>query len=296
MKIAIFGATSEIAKDLIISLFSKDDCEMILFVRRQEETKTWLHENNISARCKVVGYESFCLIEQFDVIINFVGVGNPSQAKKMEHSILETTYKYDSLALEYIQAHPTCRYIFLSSGAAYFSEFSEPANENTKARVPVNSMKSSYMYAAAKLIAECRHRALIDLPIVDIRVFNYFSSTQNLTSSYLICELIAAIKTNQIFKTSNQNIFRDYIGPEEFFCLIKGIISSKPNNDVVDCYSKGPIDKTSLLELMKSKYGLKYEVYEAVRSAELAEVKFKYYSTNYSAKKYGYNPIRDSKI
>ena len=40
----------------------------------------------------------------------------------MGASIFDVTLKYDEMALDYVRQHPDCRYIFLSSGAAYDSK------------------------------------------------------------------------------------------------------------------------------------------------------------------------------
>ena len=53
----------------------------------------------------------------------------------MGNSIFDVTLRFDEMVLEYLQAHPACRYLFLSSGAAYGSGFSEPANRDTPAIV-----------------------------------------------------------------------------------------------------------------------------------------------------------------
>lgn len=49
--------------------------------------------------------------EHLDVILNFVGVGNPAQAALMGASIFDVTLKYDKLALDYVREDPRCRYI-----------------------------------------------------------------------------------------------------------------------------------------------------------------------------------------
>ena len=40
------------------------------------------------------------------------------------------TLQYDQLAIDYINKHPACRYIFMSSGAVYGSNFDEPGNRH----------------------------------------------------------------------------------------------------------------------------------------------------------------------
>ena len=193
MRIAILGATSQIAKDLVLSFSAQSNHELALFARRPEAVKQWLTGVGLSGRYTVADFAVFGADRNFDAILNFVGVGNPAQAAAMGASIFDVTLQYDERALAYVRQHPDCRYLFLSSGAAYGSTFDEPADENTKAVVAINHLQPQDWYAVAKLHAECRHRSLKHLPIVDIRVFNYFSHTQDISARFLITDILRAI-------------------------------------------------------------------------------------------------------
>ena len=131
---------------------------------------------------------------EFDAIINFVGVGNPAQAIAMGNSIFDITLRFDEMVLDYLQTHPNCRYLFLSSGAAYGSSFNEPVNRDAPAIVAINNLVPQDWYGVAKLHAECRHRSYPELPIIDIRVFNYFSRTQDISARFLITDILRAIR------------------------------------------------------------------------------------------------------
>ena len=260
MRIAILGATSEIAKDLTLSFAAHELHEVTLFARRVEVVHAWLASLKLATRFKARHLNEFDDNQYFDVLINFVGVGNPTQAAAMGASILDVTLKYDTIALNYLDKYPSCRYIFLSSGAAYGTSFSEPVTEATQATAPINNFQPQDWYGVAKLCAECRHRSLPYLSIIDIRVFNYFSSTQNMDARFLITDIVRAIRDKATLKTSSEIIVRDYISSEDFYQLISRILNSSIKNDVVDCYSKAPIDKPALLYLMKKKFGLRYEL------------------------------------
>jgi hypothetical protein len=41
--------------------------------------------------------------------------------------------------------------------------------------------------------AEAKHRALFNFSIVDVRVFNYFSHTQDMNARFLITDIVRAI-------------------------------------------------------------------------------------------------------
>ena len=292
-RIAILGATSQIAKDLIVSFSNEKDKQLHLFARRPDDVTKWLNDVGLSERYLVDEFGGFGT-QEFDAIINFVGVGNPAQAAAMGTSIFDVTLQYDELALNYVRQHPECRYIFLSSGAAYGASFDAPADVQTKATVAINSLQPQDWYGVAKLHAECHHRSLGHLPIVDIRVFNYFSHTQDMEARFLITDIVRAIRNKTVLKISADYMVRDFIGPNDFYQLIKAILDSPPNNDVLDCYSKAPIDKPALLTAMQDRFGLKYEISKTNASENATGTKSHYFSLNNKAKNYGYRPILSS--
>ena len=228
--------------------------------------------------------------QEFDAIINFVGVGNPAQAAAMGSSIFDITLQYDDLALNYVRQHSDCRYIFLSSGAAYGSSFDAPVDAQTKATIAINNLQPQDWYGVAKLHAECRHRSLAHLPIVDIRVFNYFSHTQDMEARFLITDIVRAIRDKTVLKTSADYIVRDFIGPDDFHQLVNAILTSPATNDVVDSYSKAPIDKLTLLSAMQLQFGLQYELVKTATGVNATGRKPHYYSLNKRATDFGYYP------
>jgi nucleoside-diphosphate-sugar epimerase len=294
MQIAILGATSQIAKDLVLSFFAQGSHELTLFARRTEVVMQWLASVGLSGRYTVADFGSFGVDEHFDAILNFVGVGNPAQAAAMGASIFDVTLTYDEMALDYLRQHPQCRYLFLSSGAAYGSSFDEPVDENSKAVVAINNLQPQEWYAVAKLYAECRHRALPYLPIVDIRVFSYFSHTQDMFAQFFITDILRAIQFGETLITSLDNIVRDYIGPKDFYRMVSLILAAPPTNDVVDCYTMAPVDKMTLLSTMKEQLGLVYEVRDGPVGVNATGVKMNYFSKNRRAEAFGYLPSKKS--
>ena len=289
MNIAILGATSQIARDLIVSFSNESDKQVHLFARRPDDVTKWLNDVGLSERYLVDDFGAFGT-QEFDAVINFVGVGNPAQALAMGASIFDVTLLYDELALSYVRQHPECHYIFLSSGAAYGSNFDSPVGADTKAIIAINNLKPQDWYGVAKLHAECRHRSLTGLPIVDIRVFNYFSRTQDIEARFLITDILRAIRDNAVLKTSIDYIVRDYLHPSDFYRLVCSILSAPATNAVLDCYSKAPIDKLNLLFAMQEKFGLRYEATEANIAVNATGGKPHYYSLNKRAGDFGYLP------
>jgi nucleoside-diphosphate-sugar epimerase len=294
MKIAILGATSQIAKDLIIAFSKNEHYNLSLYSRRPEVVAEWLEQHDLGNHYPSVSYSEFNVNQEYQAIINFVGVGDPAQAAAMGAAIFDVTLHYDELALSYLTAHPSCRYLFLSSGAAYGSRFETPVDENTQSIININNLQPQEWYGAAKLHAECRHRALSSLPIIDIRVFNYFSHTQDITARFLITDIVRAIRDNTVLKTSSDYIVRDFIHPLDFHQLVIALLTAPITNTVVDCYSKAPIDKPNLLSAMQKQFDLKYELIDSPSGINATGTKSHYYSLNKKANYFGYSPAFSS--
>jgi len=294
MKIAILGATSQIAQDLILSFSKHKDYVFFLFGRNVNLLEKWINRENLNNKYSAQEYSCFNNSQSYDVIINFVGIGDPVKAQKMGGDIFKITEQYDGMALDYVKCHKETKYIFLSSGAVYGGNYQEPVNKNTVAMIDINNLDSTDWYTIAKLYAEAKHRSLSNLSIVDIRVFNYFSHTQDMTARFLITDIVRAIKNKEVFKTSSNNIVRDFITPPDFYHLIQAIIDYDPINIALDCYTKSPVAKFDLLDKLKDKFGLKYEISKVVKVVNATGVKINYYSLNKTAKSIGYNPKNTS--
>lgn len=291
MRIGIFGATSQIAKDLIRSLAAHTEHELVLYARRPLAVIQWLDSIRLTGRYAVCDFAVFGDHQSFDAIMNFVGVGNPGQVAAMGASIFDATLEYDAMVLRYVQLHPECRYIFLSSGAAYGSNFDAPVDENIKATIAINTLQPQDWYGVAKLHAECRHRALPHLPIVDIRVFNYFSRTQDLSARFLITDILRAIRDKTTLHTNPNSMWRDFLGPRDFYQLVACVLAAPPQNLALDCYTLAPIEKREILSLMQQHFGLSYHV--SVEQSDFPAAtgsKPHYYSLSRQAASFGYMP------
>lgn len=289
MKIAILGATSQIARDLIVSFSVADNKNLHLFARRPGAVTNWLASAGLSGRYPADDFSKFGKHE-FDAVINFVGVGNPAQVMAMGSSIFDVTLRFDEIVIAYLRNHPTCRYLFLSSGAAYGSTFNEPVKRDTPAILALNNLTSYEWYGAAKLHTECRHRSRPELAIIDIRIFNYFSRTQDLSARFLITDILRAVRDKTVLKTSPDYIVRDFLHPSDFYKLISALLSAPAANAAVDCYSRAPIDKPDLLTAMQDKFGLRYEITDAIAGVNGPGGKPHYYSLNTRAADFGYQP------
>jgi nucleoside-diphosphate-sugar epimerase len=289
--LAILGASSQIARDLIRAMVAVGRTSLLLYVRDIATTKAWVADHGLTDHCNVLSYENYDKIPH-DAVLNFVGVGDPRRAVEMGASIFEVTQRFDELALKGLIRHPGRRYIFLSSGAVYGNVFHEPVTAATASSIPINAINPQDWYAVAKLHAEVRHRAQSGLPIIDLRVFNYFSRTQDLSARFFITDLLRSIRDGEMLRVSADFMVRDFLHPQDFHQLIERVLAAPPTNAAIDCYSASPVTKSVLLQEMHERFGLCYEV--AAPSATVAVnatgVKPHYYSLNRAAESFGYSP------
>lgn len=290
MRIAILGATSEIAKDVIALLGKHPQYELSLFSRHPERVSQWRSSLNLSTQTQSLDLNEFTHSRHFDAIINFIGAGNPQRITQIGDEILHVTQHYDNMALSYLEHFPQCRYIFLSSGSIFGPDFALPVDICSRANLQDNTLSTSNWYSKAKLAAECEHRLHNHLSIVDVRVFNYFSRSQNLSSSYLMTDIARAIKEGKMLKTSSENIVRDYIHPSDFSHLLIAILNFAPQNTALDCYSQSPIDKFSLLNALSEQFNLQFEIAKVGIDENPTGNKSNYYSLNKAAASLGYEP------
>jgi len=212
----------------------------------------------------------------------------------MGAQILEVTRKVDEMAMAYLQRRPDCRYIFLSSGAAYCSRFEAPAEEHTCSSIAINQLQPQDWYGLAKMYAECRHRANTHLPIVDLRVFSYFSRTQDMSARFLLTDALRSIRNRTVLQTSAAQNIRDYLHPSDFHALVACVLTHAPSNTALDCYTLGPIDKWTLLETMREKFSLQYETAGSDAAVNATGSKPQYYSLDRRAAAFGYVPSLSS--
>lgn len=292
IRIAILGATSHIAKGLISSWIKDPDRDLLLYARSVDRVSNFLALAG-DDRPSVFSMDAFG-IEQFDLIINCVGIGDPGRLKHEAASIFTITEYWDRRVLDYLSASPDALYINLSSGAAYGSEFSQPVRDSSQATFPINALKASEFYGIAKLHAEARHRAASELNIVDLRVFSYFSRFIDPATRFLMTDIITALKSGSELVTTPGNIVRDYVHPDDLVSLMDLVMARKSLNGVYDVYSRKPITKFEILEAFAADFGLRFRVVEDANQVNATGTKDHYYSLNHRAAELGYDPSYDS--
>ena len=274
-KIAILGATSHIAKGLILNFTKNRKNKLFLFARVPNKVEGFLKENGLISNADIHEFGYFER-EKYDVIINCVGLGTPAKVKKAGGEVFRLTEIFDNMILEYLQEYHAALYINFSSGAVY--------------TISLNDVKPEHYYGIAKFYQETKHRALKKFNIVDIRVFSYFSRFIELNSGYFLTELLKSLKKKRNFVTDSCDFIRDFISPEDLFNLICLIIEAKPFNDVIDAYSSEPTSKFKLLDYFADNYSLKYVIKRNLKLDYPTGIKNEYYSRSRKAADLGYKP------
>ncbi len=288
MKVAIFGATSNIASD-VIKHFSNKNIEIDLYARSINSAIEKISKIGV-IKANYLHFSAFNAKKVYDVIINFIGLGCPKKIKKATNELVSVSNFYDNMILDYLTTHSKCKYIFISSGAVYGENFMEPIPENGKTTSDDLASRELSSYALSKITCEKRHRNYPNLAIVDLRIFSYFNSGYDPNSQFFMSQICNAIRDKEVLIVSADKMVRDYIHPIDFCSLVDIIITSPPINIVIDCHSNEPIEKIALLESMKKEFGLRYIVKDQAPNQSIFTSKTNYYSLLSNAKKIGYKP------
>ncbi|MBG7620174.1 NAD(P)-dependent oxidoreductase [Herbaspirillum sp. AP02] len=294
MRIAFLGASSQIARDLAPLFAAVPGLALERFLRDPDGDVAWRTQAGLHAVPAGHHLHEWTQRPAFDAIVNFIGAGSPARATGLGANILELTAHYDDMVVAYLQRHRGCRYLFLSSGATYGSDFVVPARHDTVASFPVNALDQRHWYGLAKFQAECRHRARPELNICDIRVFSYVSTSLDMNSRFLLADIVRTLAEGGTLDTSSQDIHRDYISPPDLFALMHSMLMHAPCNTAVDVYSLAPVGKMQLLDHLSKRFGLRYELVERATGLNATGIKPNYFSENRKAAEFGYLPRFDS--
>lgn len=289
VKIAILGATSHIAKGLIAEFCNRETLELFLFARSPGRVDDFLAFIGCGKAAAVHPFVEF-YGEKYDIIVNCVGIGDPGRLSESISSIFKITEEYDNLVLDYLARYPETLYIHISSGAAYGTDFSRPADDSTLARFAINHLGPGDYYGIAKLNSEAKHRALSWLNIVDLRVFGYFSRFIDIETKFFLSEVISCAREGKELLTGPGNITRDYVHPRDLMSLVECCINIGKINDVYDVYSLHPATKFEILDYFSRKHNLRYRVKADFKGETVTGSKDNYYSINRRAKGIGYIP------
>ena len=248
MKIAILGSTGHVGKNLTYYFGNEYTHELFLFSRNEKKLEKTVSQLGLKKNFSVRTYDEFNN-SKYDVVINCVGISDPAKIKSSQGTILETTEKFDTMTLDYLERFPESKLINFSSGIVYGGNFSSPITKTIliDENFDGNEKDGRGEYALSKINSEIKHRMLKSLNIIDFRLFSFFSRFINLDAKFLMCEVISSIMQNKKFLTDETDIYRDYIHPKDLFLYVKKCMAKDSLNDVFDICSKKPIGKYELL-------------------------------------------------
>ncbi|MCL4378885.1 MAG: NAD-dependent epimerase/dehydratase family protein [Actinobacteria bacterium] len=288
-KIAILGATGHIAKNIISRFIKLENCSLYLFARSGEKLNSFLKSLVSADAIKNIGLNDFNN-EKFDTVINCTGAGDPEKLKNIGPEIFRLTEYFDNFILDYLKNNNDCIYMNFSSGAAFGTDFSMPADEYKCNSINLNNISEKDNYGIVKLYSEAKHRSYKKLNIVDLRVFAFFSRYIDIKAKYFITDIISCIKESREFLTGSDNFIRDYIHPDDLFNFINICINLEKINDAFDIYSLKPVTKFEILDYFSTHYNLKYKIISGTLEESITGRKDNYYSINKKAERIGYLP------
>ena len=286
MNIAILGSNSMIAMDIYKMFVQHTSHDVFMFARNPSLNKSKYD----------IDFLDYAKFQDFDyeLIINFIGAGDQNKLILEKNNIISTSIKYDQMVMNYLVKNSKAKYIYISSGSVYLSDFNNPAKENDSIKICKSDLineEKNYQYS--KIIPELVHLAEKDLNIVNLRIFNYVSNSININQSFLISQIFKSIVDKKTFECNEINIYRDFISDTELFEIINLVNDSSFINDSFDCFSKKPISLYELLNLMKQLYNLNYNFLKTEIINETG-IKLNYFSDSHDLLKIGYKPKRTS--
>ncbi len=296
-KVAILGAGSHIAKNLILSFLRRGMLDLHLFTRSRDQVASFIAEAWKDGEDAIQIYDGYSDFgdHSYDIVINCVGVGTLNKIGSDFNLYFTVSEEFDNLVINYLLKRcSSALYICFSSGSIYGSKHSGPANKDSCNCIPVNNVKREDYYLITRLYSEAKHRSLEALKIADLRVFSFFSRFIDLSDGYFMTEVVRSFLQKREFITNNQDFVRDYVHPEDLFemiikCWYKGGV-----NTAFDVVSGGPVTKWEILKALSSKFGLKYVIDDSISFVSATGNKNYYYSTNNAATEIGYSPAFSS--
>jgi nucleoside-diphosphate-sugar epimerase len=289
MRLAVLGATGHVGKALV-SEFASDECEIAAFARSRCRLEAFLSSEGLVGRVHPVEIDDFG-DEPFDLVVDCVGMTDPRDFGPGGRDLLALTERTDEILIRHAERHPGSRYVYMSSGAAYLSDFNEPAGvDNSPPSVLPSGVRAQDLYGFAKAASERRHRGADRIAIVDLRLFGFLSRFVDVEGGYLMSEVVRCLRSGRTLVTDDVDVVRDYVSSNDLASLVRAIAAAPHFNGALDVYSAAPARKSEILATLTSRFGLSYTVEPEALVASGTGRKPCYYSTDHSAARFGYVP------
>lgn len=287
MRVAVLGATGHVGRALTAGLAAGGH-EVAAHARSLERLDSFLTTLPADHGVRAVEIDRFG-DEPVDLVVNATGIGDPSGFGPQARALIDVTEHFDGVVLGYLERHPACRAISMSSGAAYLSDFEAPAGPAT---VPAGRAgeRPDYAYGVVKAASEARHREAGDHAIVDLRLFGFFTRFVDPEAGFLLAQALRCIRSGEVLLTDAVDVTRDFAHADDLTALVAAVTGAPPDNRVYDVYSAGPARKFELLDMLSAHFGLRYAVSEAADVTSATGRKPCYFSTDRAAAGIGYAP------
>lgn len=294
MKIGIVGATSHVAKTLIERFAPNPSYRLVLFARKAEAVTPYWDTFGLQvpaahplSRLEDIGSD-------LDVIINCVGFGTPSKVRQAGGDLFYVAEEIDGRITSILRCRPQIKYIDFSSGAVYGTAMTAPASEGVASAIELAPMPKVEHYRIAKIYQEAKHRALEEYSIVDIRLFNYFSRHLDLSGGFLMGDVVRSLREGQTLEVSPDEIYRDFISPDDLYALVSRVIGAGHCNCAIDTFSLAPISKSELLEKLAAEFGLRSKVSTGGSVTATGTKPYYYSEVRTATSVFGYQPTQTS--
>jgi nucleoside-diphosphate-sugar epimerase len=291
-RLAILGATSHVAKNLIVGLAKTH--QLCLFARSPERVASFVAQEKVAV-AETGSLDSFDREgAAYDAVINCIGVGTPEKLRALGGELFALTERYDNAVLAHLGRHASTVYVNFSSGAISGTDHREPITQDAEFRIRLDAIAASDAYRISKLNAEAKHRACAGHSIIDLRLFNLFSRHIDLDSSYLATDLVNAVRRGTECVTNDVEIVRDFVHPTDLCDLVSRCVRAQGQNRPFDVYSSRPAKKSEIIRAFQERFALQVKIVQGPQGASPTGVKSCYASNNHAAETLGYAPRHTS--
>jgi len=281
LNIALLGATSHVAKSLIRHIDRKI-FRLSLYARDLKKLSDWLATSGIEhiEEFDLCSLKAFPEGKKFDGIVNCIGYGTPTKVRAAGVELFLLTEHWDNIVLQYLIENRSCIYVNFSSGAVYGTDHTSPIDESSLFDMKLNPIEDKQFYRVAKLASEAKHRACAQYSIWDIRLFSFFSRDIDVSSTYLLTDMVNAVQKRTPFVTNRTEVIRDYIHPKDLTKLVQSCLRNPNHNGSIDTRSLLPITKTELIDLFVRNFQMEVKIDGKEIEVSPTGTKAVYYSVN----------------
>ena len=190
----------------------------------------------------------------FDVLLNFIGSGDPKLPKAQERELSSAMEFWDSVVVGKMRRLRIRNYWHMSSGIA-----GRQGTEDTPGT-----------YSATKRALESEHGES-GLPIVDIRVYGFADRSAHFVPGSLIGDIRSTIDIGGTLRVDSADIVRDYCGASELSQMFTILLEQRECNGIVELESQAPLRKFDLLDELQRQGQLDYEIVSQTQSTMTGE-------------------------